>query len=182
MQNCSRTCNEPHALPPRRPTNDPDLRKQATVPSQPPPPSLAALHHPVPSPIPRRLPLFHLRQVRQTYRIAVELYLKCGMVEDALEWAERGKVRGALDNMTRVVHDQGQGDPTVRDMQDFATQNSVTIVSYSVLSRSQICIWVVQPFGGATKHSLVQWPRLFDLQMREFLRTSAEVCAAGGGV
>jgi CHAT domain-containing protein/Tfp pilus assembly protein PilF len=76
-----------------------------------------------------------------------------GNYNQALEIAERGRARAFVELLAQRQFKQPQLDaavkyPTLADIQAIAKSKQATIVTYSILSNSEVYVWVINPNGN----------------------------------
>ncbi|NJQ98441.1 MAG: hypothetical protein HC784_14310 [Hydrococcus sp. CSU_1_8] len=76
-----------------------------------------------------------------------------GNYNQALEVAERGRARAFVELLAQRLSDRSDLDatikfPTVAEIQAIAKSQQATLVTYSIVSNSEIYVWVIQPNGN----------------------------------
>jgi CHAT domain-containing protein len=97
----------------------------------------------------------------RTYRLLQQILITQNQPEAALEMAEQGRVKAILEllNLRLSSEPVGMGLnaappqiilPTTQDIKQIAKAQNATLVEYSIISDSELYVWVIQPTGELT--------------------------------
>ncbi|GAB4202851.1 MAG: hypothetical protein Fur006_56710 [Coleofasciculaceae cyanobacterium] len=97
----------------------------------------------------------------RTYRLLQQIFIAQNQPEAALEMAEQGRVKAILELLNLRLSSEPVGMrlnaappqitlPTTQGIKQIAKAQNATLVKYSIISDSELYVWVIQPTGEIT--------------------------------
>nr|WP_275973889.1 CHAT domain-containing tetratricopeptide repeat protein [Argonema galeatum] len=87
-----------------------------------------------------------------TYQMLQKVLIAENKIEAALEIAERGRSRAFVELLAKRLSSKETAQltinpPTIEQIKQIAKQQNATIIEYSIIDKSELYIWVIQPTG-----------------------------------